>query len=60
MPLFHISRQETHIYYLSIKADSKDEALLEAEQDFEYHHELLPDKTNVRYLAQEMVDLDEL
>lgn len=62
MPLFHISREERLTYYLTIEADSREEALLEAENDFMYYepNEIMPDKTNVRYLAQEMVKLDEL
>jgi hypothetical protein len=62
MPLFHVSREERHIYYLSIEADSKEEALLEADTDFMYYepNEIMPDNTNVRYIAQEVVKLDEL
>jgi len=61
MTTFHISREQTSVYYLTVEADSREQALLEAEKDFNYHTdiELIPDKTEVRYLAQEVVNFND-
>lgn len=62
MPLFHIIREEKQIYYLTVETNDQNEALLEAEKDFGYHsaNEIKPDKIDVRYMAQKVVNLDEL